>query len=213
MLALSEHIMQEPIPLAAVQAAIFDFCRGRRDLCVFGAQAISQHTRVPRMTDDVELMAEDPEGAARELARWLAERFPHQLAARVRAVKRGDRVLGYRVYQTRSEEMGGNRHLAGARILDVPRDAIEVAGGVQYTGAPLTLAMKLHAATVRSNPLKRDQDRVDARRLILALPDLQAAELQPLWNALGCPPAVRDAFEELRKESLAAPPTDEDDFY
>jgi hypothetical protein len=41
MLALSEYIMNEPLPLATVQATIFDFCRDRDDLCVFGAQARS----------------------------------------------------------------------------------------------------------------------------------------------------------------------------
>ncbi len=134
--------MHEPLPLAAIQAAIFDFCRGRRDVCVFSAQAVSQHTRVPRMTADVDLMAEQPASVAEELASQLAAKFPHQLDTRVREVKRDERILGYRVYQRRSAARGGNRHLADVRILDVPRTALAVIDDVQYTGAKLTLAIE-----------------------------------------------------------------------
>ena len=213
MLSLSEYIMQEPLPLAVLHAAILDFCRGRRDLCIFGAQALARHTGTPRMTQDVDIMAEEPETCAEELAKVLSARFPHQMAARVRTVRRDDRVLGYRVYQQRSEAAGGNRHLADVRILDVPRDAMSVEGEIQYTGPKLTLAMKTLAATVRTNPLKRDQDRVDARRLLMAMPDVGAVDLEPLWQALRAPSEVRDTFESMRSELSSNKETDADDFY
>jgi len=85
--------------------------------------------------------------------------------------------------------------------------------GVQFTGAKLTLAMKTLAATARTNPLKRDQDRVDARRLILAMPEVTATDLEPLWQALRAPGEVRDTFERLRAEAQASVETDADDFY
>jgi hypothetical protein len=213
MLALSEYLMREPLPLATVQEAILDFCRGRSDLCVFGAQALSRHTGVPRMTQDVDIMAVSPEAAADELASFLGRRFPHRMAARVRAVKRDGSVLGYRVFQQRSEELGGNRHPADIRRLDVPREGLETEDGIQYTGAPLTLAMKSLAATVRNNPIKRDQDRVDTMRLIVAMPDVSASDLEPLWSALHAPADVRTTFEQLRAAAAHGAQTDEDDFY
>jgi hypothetical protein len=193
--------MKEPLPLATVQEAILDFCRGRTDVCVFGAQAV------------VHLMADDPERTARELVKHLAEVFPNQMAARVRAVRREDRVLGYRVYQRRGKDRGGNRHLADVRVLDVPRARIVSIGGVQYTDGPLTLAMKVHAATVRSNLAKKLQDQADVVRLITAMPQTRLDELEPLWAKLGSPASARETFEQLRAGALAHPPTDEDEFY
>jgi hypothetical protein len=105
--------------------------------------------------------------------------------------------------------------LADVRILDVPRAALEISDGVQYTGAALTLAMKTFAATARSNAVKRDQDRVDAQRLLLALPDVTAEALEPLWEAMNAPLAeVRRTFEELRARVAQSVDTgDDDDFY
>ncbi len=213
MLALAEYIMREPLPLATIQEAILAHCRGRPDLCVFGAQALSIHTGVPRMTQDVDIMAEDPAAVANQLATYLSERFPHHMAARVRVIQRGDRVLGYRVYQQRSDDRGGNRHLADLRVLDVPREALQTSDGIQYTGPELTLAMKTHAATVRTNRIKRGQDRVDTLRLMRAMPDISAADLESLWVAVGAPPDVRRVFEELSEEARDSAETDEDDFY
>jgi hypothetical protein len=214
MLTLSEYLVGEPLPLATVQEVILDFCRDRPDLCVFGAQALALHTGVPRMTQDVDLMAEDPEAVAVALAEHLAKRFPGQMAAQVRTVRRDGRVLGYRVFQKRSAQSGGNRYLADVRRLDVPRSALQTVEGVQFTGAALTLAMKVFAATARSNALKRDQDRVDAKRLVLALPALEASDLEPLWSAMKAPAEVRATFETLSAEARrSAPVDDEDDFY
>ena len=64
----------------------------------------------------------------------------------------------------------------------------------------------------RSNPLKRAQDGVDARRLIVAIPGVDAVALEPLWLALGAPPLARQTFEELLAEPLVAP-GDADEFY
>jgi hypothetical protein len=212
MLALEEYLMGETLPLATIHEAILDFCRGRTDLCVFGAQALSVHTGVPRMTQNVDIMADNPEETARELVTHLANRFNGQMAARVRRVSRGERVLGYRVYQKRSADQGGNRHLADIRILDVPRASLEIRDGIQFTGPALTLAMKTFAATVRSNPIKRDQDRVDVQRLLVAMPGTTASELEPLWAAMNAPlSAVRRTYEELRSRAASTEPDDDDD--
>ncbi|HUH04465.1 MAG TPA: hypothetical protein VML75_20860 [Kofleriaceae bacterium] len=88
MLTLSEYILREPLPLATVQEALLDFCRGRPDVCIFGAQAQSRHTGLARMTQDIDVMADDPETVAAELAAFLDARFPHEMATRVRLVER-----------------------------------------------------------------------------------------------------------------------------
>ena len=204
--------MKEPLPLATVHEAILDFCRGRKDVCVFGAQALNRYADEPRMTQDVDLMANDPAAVANELAGYLAARFPSGMAARVRAVSRKGAVLGYRVYQSRSAELGGNRHLADIRRFDVPRDRLAETDGVQYTGPELTVAMKAAAAVARTNEAKRLQDQADLARLIVALPEIEADELAPLWQALGSPPGARAVFEDIKGRKLE-PETDEDSFY
>lgn len=213
MLALNEYLMKEPLPLAQVQEAIIDFCRGRADVCVFGAQALNRHTGVPRMTQDVDIMAEHAETFADELASYLGQRFPHEMAARVRAVKRGEATLGYRVYQARSAERGGNRYLTDVRTLDVPREHLTRADGVCYTDAPLTMAMKAAAASARSNQAKRLQDSADLARLMIAHPDVTAEELAPIWAELGASEGARELFEEIRDRGDLEPETDEDSFY
>lgn len=212
MLSLAEYIMKEPLPLAVVHEAILDFCRDRTDLCVFGAHALNEHTKAPRMTQDVDIMAEEPAQAAKELAGFLAERFQNQIAARVRAVKRGNATLGYRIYQQRSEERGGNRHLADVRVLDIPAEHVIVRGGLQYTDALLTMAMKATAAAARSNQTKRLQDSADLARLMVAMPDVTADDLEPVWRELRAPSEAREIFEDLHRRGLR-PETDEDSFY
>jgi len=212
MLSLAEYIMNEPLPLAVVHEAILDFCRNRTDLCVFGAHALNEHTKAPRMTQDVDIMAEDPAHAAKELAGFLAQRFQNQVAARVRAVKRGTTTLGYRIYQQRSEERGGNRHLADIRVLDIPREHVIASGGLQYTDALLTMAMKATAAATRSNQTKRLQDSADLARLIVAIPNVTADDLEPVWKQLNAPADARAIFEDMIQKGLRQE-TDEDSFY
>ena len=204
--------MKEPLPLAVVHEAILDFCRNRTDVCLFGAQALNEHTKAPRMTQDVDIMAEEPARTAKELASFLAERFQNQMAARVRAVRRGDTTLGYRIYQRRSEERGGNRHLADVRVLDIPREHVIVAGGLQYTDALLTMAMKATAAAARSNQVKRLQDSADLARLMVAMPNVTADDLEPVWKQLNAPAEARTIFEDMLQKGLRQE-TDEDSFY
>lgn len=43
-LTLPEFIMRDPLPLAVVQDAVFDFLRGRDVVVVFGAQSVTAWT-------------------------------------------------------------------------------------------------------------------------------------------------------------------------
>ena len=73
MLTATEFHRREPLPLARIHQAIFESCRTRGDLVLFGAQAVNVYVAGARMTRDVGLLADNPEAAARDLARELAK--------------------------------------------------------------------------------------------------------------------------------------------
>ena len=109
-LTFQEFAVGESLPLATVQAAVFEFLQNRDDGVVFGAQAINAWVSEPRMTQDIDLMALNAAELAEAIRHMLSQRF--QMAVRVRAVKAG---LGYRVDQLQKT---GNRHLVDIRAID-----------------------------------------------------------------------------------------------
>jgi hypothetical protein len=158
--------MKEPVPLARVHEAIFEFCRGREDVVVFGAQAVNMHVGTPRMTEDVDVLVASPSAVADELAAHLHGLL--NIAARVCEVKPG---VGYRVYQPRKD---GPRHLADVRLADIDLGEPVVRDGIRYTSAADTLALKVCALVKRRFAPKGATDLADARRLLLAYPDLRS---------------------------------------
>jgi hypothetical protein len=56
-LAIREFLMREPLPLARIHDAVFEFLRGRTDAVVFGAQAVNAYVSEPRMTQDVDILS------------------------------------------------------------------------------------------------------------------------------------------------------------
>ena len=52
-LSFQEFMTKEPLPLATIQAAVFEFLRDRDDVVVFGAQAVNAYVGEPRMTQDI----------------------------------------------------------------------------------------------------------------------------------------------------------------
>lgn len=193
--------MGEPIPLYQVHEAILGFCRGRTDVAVFGAQAVNLYVAVPRMTQDVDLVAVDPRGVAQMLAVHLHDAL--NLAARVREVRPG---VAYRVYQSRKD---GNRPLADVRLAEVPLEDSVERDGIRYLPLVISVAMKVRAYVHRRLAPKGATDLADLRRLLLAHPDLRTER-----------GAVADALERLGggeeattawRELVAAPPvTDEE---
>src|SRR5881628_3226109 len=109
-LTFQEFIMREPHPLAVIHDAVLEFLRGRDDAVLFGAQAVNAYVVESRMTQDVDIMSTRAEELAEEIRAYLNKRF--HIAARVRSVREG---IGYRVYQVRKSEAGGNRHLVDVR--------------------------------------------------------------------------------------------------
>jgi len=178
---------------------MFDFCRGREDLVVFGAQAVNALVDQVRMTQAVDILSPNPQQTAEELAQRLQEEL--HIAARIREARPG---IGYRVYQTRKE---GPRHLADVRLMDMPIEETVVRDGIRYTAPITTVAMKIIAYCKRRMAPKGATDLADLRRLLLAHPELKstphivAESIRRLggsdpdllaWHELAAAPAVSD---------------------
>jgi hypothetical protein len=57
-LTFREFAMREPLPLATIHGAIlFDFLAGRKDVVLFGAQAVNAYVEESRMTQDVDILS------------------------------------------------------------------------------------------------------------------------------------------------------------
>src|SRR5437773_12303245 len=89
-----EIAMKEALPLATIQKAVIDFLRGRRDVALFGAQAVNVYVNEPRATQDVDLISVRAAELAEELREHLARLF--DIALRLREIKGGS---GYRIFQ------------------------------------------------------------------------------------------------------------------
>ena len=59
------------MPLATIQAAVFEFLRERDDVVLFGAQAVNAYVDEPRMTQAIDLMSV----RAEELVEELRDRY------------------------------------------------------------------------------------------------------------------------------------------
>ena len=195
--------MNEPLPLYRLHEAIFDFCRGRPQLTIFGAQAVNIYTSEPRMTQDVDIFSPTPRETAEELATALHEAF--RIAVRVREIAGGK---AYRVYQLRND---GNRHLADVRVPEFSLDDSVERQGIRYASLPLMVALKALALSKRRMAPKGGTDLADVRRMLLARPELRAKD-GPVAEAItrigGGEDVVR-VWEELRSEPAVA---DDDDY-
>jgi hypothetical protein len=104
---------REPLPLATIQAAVFDFLRDRDDVVVVGKQAVNVYVDKPCITQDFDLISVFAEELAQELCKHLSQLFYSII--RMRKVKKGQ---GYLVYQVQSS---GNRYLADiTQVIELP---------------------------------------------------------------------------------------------
>ena len=83
-LSFQEFMTKESLPLATIQAAVFEFLRHRDDVVVFGAQAVNAYVGEPRMTQDIDLMSIRARELVEELREYLSQRF--YIAARVQEI-------------------------------------------------------------------------------------------------------------------------------
>ncbi|MES1207615.1 MAG: hypothetical protein ABUS79_16890 [Pseudomonadota bacterium] len=187
MLTAAEYHMRETLPIHRIQEAIFDFCRHRLDMAVFGAQAVNFYVDQPRMTQDVDILCTDPSAFSADLARSIGDQF--HVAIRVRQLSPGK---AYRVFQLRSE---GNRHLADLRLAEFPLTDLVERDGIHYVGLPLLIALKVVALAKRRLAPKGATDLADLRRMLLSHPNLRHEE-GPVADAIH---VVGGGQEELRQ--------------
>jgi len=159
--------MNEQAPLAAIQECVLEHLRDREDAAVFGAQAVNAYVDVPRMSQEVDIMALDAPALAEEIRLLIHDRF--QIAVRIRTVAGG---AGYRIYQVREP---ANRHLVDIRQVDrLPacqrRERILVPEPAEL------ISQKIISLSARSKTAKGMTDLADLRRLLLTFTNLKTAE-------------------------------------
>lgn len=193
-LAFREFALAEPVPLARVHQAVFEFLRGRDDAVLFGAQAVNAWVDTARMTEDVDVMARD----AAELASALRDHLAQGLGIAVR-VRRVGKGRGLRLYQVRKS---GNRHLVDIQAMDVLPPS-EVVAGVRLLGPAALVALKVMSLADRRGQPKAGTDWRDIAELLLARPALKV-DPGPVGEQLAAFGAGDAAWAEWRR-IVAAP--------
>ncbi len=195
--------MQETLPLATIQNAVFEFLRGREDVAVFGAQAVNAYVQEPRMTQDIDLLAVNARQFTEELRDYLSQRF--YIAVRMRSVGQGQ---GFRLYQL---QKSGNRHLVDVRPIET-LPATEQIGQVRVLAPADLIAMKVIAYQRRRGMPKSGTDWRDLALLLLAFPDLKRhpGPVTEKLLAFGATTDVLDVWQELAAQGLQQPDLDDE---
>ncbi|MBI1763632.1 MAG: hypothetical protein HYR56_19575 [Acidobacteria bacterium] len=199
-----EIVLKEPLPLTTIQNAVIDFVRGRKDVVLFGAQAVNVYVNEPRATQDVDLMSTRAADLAEELRAHLADHF--HIAVRVREIKEG---AGYRVFQLQKT---GNRHLVDVRaVASFPQ--LQLLDGIQVLSPAELIASKVISHYQRRGKSKSWTDRRDLVVLLLAFPGLKCdpGPVTECLNVAQADAAVLSLWRELVAQELL-PETEDDDF-
>ena len=191
--------MREPLPLATIHEELLDFLSGRKDIVLFGAQAVNAYVSEPRMTQDIDLLSTDAKNLAEELKSFLSEKF--HIAVRIREI--GDK--GLRIYQVRKE---GNRHLIDIRtVTEFPET--EIVENIQVLSPLELIVSKIISFQSRYGKPKSWTDRRDLAVLLLRFPELKekvAANLQ----AKNVGEAVLETWAEIERQDFQFEDEDED---
>lgn len=201
-LTFREFAMQEQLPLAAIQNAVFEFLRGRDDAAVFGAQAVNAYVPEPRMTQDINLISPRAAEFAEELREHLSQRF--HVATPIREIGAG---RGYRLYQI---QKSGNRHLVDVRPVETLPATQRIAEVLVIAPADL-IASKVIAYHQRRGHPKSGTDWRDLAMLLLTFPDLKhdPGPVTDRLKAADVAPAVLAVWKELVAQEIQS--ADEDD--
>jgi len=195
---------REKLPLSTIHNAMLEFLRGRNDVAVFGAQAVNAYVKEPRMTQDVDLLAQHAEEFAKELQSYLKEKF--HIAVRIREIGEGK---GFRLYQV---QKAGNRHLVDIRPVKSLPPTKRIAKVLVVMPAEL-IAGKVIAYHQRRGKPKSGTDWRDLAMLLLTFPELKrdsGAVLERL-QAAGADQAVLEVWKELVAQEIM-PPNEDDEF-
>lgn len=156
--------MHETLPLSKIQEAILEFLQGRKDVVLFGAQAVNAYVSEPRMTQNVDLLSIRAGNLAEELKEFLSNKF--HIAVRIRAVAD---EKGFRIYQIRSE---GNRHLVDLRtVTELP--VTETIEDILILSPVELIASKIISYHSRRGKPKAGTDYRDLGMLLLRFPELK----------------------------------------
>jgi hypothetical protein len=199
-LTFQEFAMRETLPLSKIQEAILEFLQGRKDVVLFGAQAVNAYVSEPRMTQDVDLLSTRADELAEELKEFLSDKF--HIAIRVRAVAGGK---GFRIYQIRSE---GNRHLVDLRMIsEFP--ATEKIEDILVLSPVELLASKAISYHSRKGKPKAGTDYRDLGMLLLRFPELKE-EVSENLRARSASEAVLETWAEISCQDFQFEDEDED---
>ena len=200
-LSFREFAMASELPLAEIHRQVMKFLQERSDVALFGAQAVNVYVDIPRMTQDVDVMAISAEGFSTELCSFLHESL--RIAVRVRTVASGK---GFRVYQLVAPS---NRHLVDVRqVSELP--PCQTVEGILVVQPAELMALKLISMSMRTNTPKGLTDQADLMRLILAFPEHRSIEgvVSNALQGLGAPTQAYDAWKSL-VENRILPDTDD----
>src|SRR5215203_1454016 len=169
-LTFQEFAMHEPLPLSKIHGAVLEFLQGRKDVVLFGAQAVNAYVSEPRMTQDVDLLSIRAADFAEELREHLSEKF--RIA--VREIGTGN---GFCIYETRKE---GNRHLVDVRPVENFPET-ETIEDIRILSPLELIASKVVSYHARRGRPKSGTEWRDLGFLLLRFPELKekvAANLQ-----------------------------------
>jgi hypothetical protein len=95
--------------------------------------------------------------------------------------------------------------LADVRLIEIDLGQVVVSDGIRYTPPALTLAMKVCAHAKRKFAPKGATDLADARRLLIAFPELRS-ETGPVGEALERvgDSAAREVWRSLLREPVVS---------
>jgi hypothetical protein len=199
-LTFQEFAMHETLPLSKIQEAILEFLQGRKDVVLFGAQAVNAYVGEPRMTQDVDLLSTRAGELAEELKDFLSDKF--HIAVRVRAVADGK---GFRIYQIRSE---GNRHLVDLRMISEFPTTQTIENILVLSPVEL-IASKVVSYHSRKGKPKAGTDYRDLGMLLLRFPELKEKISENL-RAKNVGEAVLETWAEIERQDFEFEETDKD---
>ncbi|MCY7376527.1 MAG: hypothetical protein LH472_11220 [Pyrinomonadaceae bacterium] len=198
-LTFQEFAMRETLPLSKIQEAILGFLQGRKDVVLFGAQAVNAYVSEPRMTQDVDLLSTDAKHLAEELRAFLSEKF--HIAVRVREI--GDK--GLKIYQVRKES---NRHLIDVRLVkEFPET--KIVEEIQVLSPLELIVSKIISFQSRYGKPKSWTDRRDLAVLLLRFPELKEKVSENL-RAKNVGEAVLETWAEIEHQDFRFEDEDED---